>query len=162
MRYIIKQKFWFLGDKFTIKDENEKDVYRVDRKTFSWGAKLSFQDMNGNELVFISQKMLSWKPRYEIYKDGQKFAEVIKEFSWLKRKFTLDVPGPNDYIITGSFWDHKYRFERKGSEVAWVSKKYWSCSNTYGIEIIDGEDDIAILATCIVIDLLCHKRTNMG
>ena len=34
-----------------------------------------------------------------------KFAEVIKEFSWFKSKFTLDVPGPNDYTIGGSFWE---------------------------------------------------------
>ena len=158
MRYIMKQKFWSWGDDFTIKDENERDIYLVDGKAFSWGDKISFQDMNGNELAFISQKMLSWKPRYEIYKDGQKFAEVIKELSWFKSRFTLDVPGPNDYTITGSFWDHEYSFERQGREVAWVSKKYWSLSDTYGIEIADGEDDTAILATCVVIDLVCHDE----
>ena len=51
---------------------------------------------------------------------------ITKEFTWFKSKFTLDVPGPNDYIITGSFWEHEYHFERQGMTVATVSKKFWS------------------------------------
>ena len=104
--------------------------------------------------------MLSLMPRYEIHRDGKKFAEVVKKFSWFKSKFELDVPGPNDYTITGSFWDHEYSFERMGRTVASVSKAYWSWTDTYGIDIVDGEDDVAILATCVVIDLVCHDEKN--
>ena len=158
MKYMMKQKFWSWGDDFTIKDENGNDAFLVDGKVFSWGDKLSVQDMRGNEVAYIAQKMLSWKPRYEIFIDGSKFAKVIKEFSWFKSKFTLDVPGPNDYTITGSFWQHEYEFQRSGSMVARVSKEYFSWTDTYGIEIIDGENFISILATCIVIDLVCHDN----
>ena len=156
MRYLMKQKFWSWGDDFTVKDEQGQDVYFVDGAAFSWGDKLSIQDMDGQELAFISQRLMSLLPRYEISRDGQQFAEVTKEFSWFKSKFTLDVPGPNDYSITGCFWDHEYEFERSGRTVAAVSKKFFSWSDTYGIDIEDGEDDLAILATCIVIDLVCH------
>ena len=37
----------------------------------------------------------------------------IKEISWFKQKFLLDIPGPNDYSIEGSFWKHDYVFTRK-------------------------------------------------
>ena len=30
-------------------------------------------------------------PKYEIYRQGQLFAEVVKEFSWFNKSFTLDV-----------------------------------------------------------------------
>jgi len=160
MRYMMKQKFWSFGDDFHIKDQEGRDVFFIDGKAFSWGKKLSFQDMDGNELAFISQKMFSLKPRFEVFCGGKKFAEVIKEWSWFKSKFTLDVPGPNDYTIAGSFWEHEYDFERGGESVAWVSKKYFSWTDTYGIEIVDGEDDVAILATCVVIDLVCHDENN--
>ena len=158
MRYMMKQAFWSWGDDFTIKDENQNDAFLVDGHAFSWGDKLSFQSMDGTELAFISQRLMSFMPRYEIHRGGQKFAEVVKKFSWFKSKFTLDVPGPNDYTITGSFWDHEYTFERQGRTVAQVSKQYWSWSDTYGIDIVDGEDDVAILATCVVIDLVCHDE----
>ncbi len=157
MRYMMKQKMWSLGGEFTIKDENQQDAYLILGKAFSWGDKLSFQDMHGAELAFISQKLMSWKPTYEIYRDGSKFAEVVKEISFFKSQFTLDVPGPNDYTITGSFWEQEYVFERSGAPVARVSRELWSWADTYGIDIIDGEDDVAILATCVVIDLVCHE-----
>ena len=156
----MRQKFWSWGDDFTIKDENEQDVFLVDGAAFSWGDNLSFQDMNGNQLAYISQTIFTLMPKYEIFRGGEKFAEVIKEFSWFNSSFTLDVPGPNDYSITGSFWQHEYQFERQGRTVAQVSKSYFSWTDTYGIDVIDGEDILAILATCVVIDLVCHDEKN--
>lgn len=162
MRYLVQQKFWSLGGEFTIKDGNEQDAYRVRGQAFSWGHKLSLQDMGDRELAYISQRLMTWKPTYEIYRDGAKFAEVTREASWLKSRFTLDVPGPNDYTITGSFWDHEYVFERGGRAVATVSKRFWSWTDTYGIDVIEGEDDVAVLATCIVIDLVNGDENAAG
>ena len=156
MRYLMKEKFWGFGDDFAIQDANGNDIFFVDGKAFTLGDKLSFQDMAGNELAFISQKLLSLKKRYDIYRNGELFAEVLKEWSFFKDKFTVDVPGPNDYSVTGSFWDHEYAFERQGRTVARVSKQYFNWTDTYGVDIIDGEDDITILATAVVIDLVCH------
>lgn len=156
MRYQLKQKIWSWGDDFEIRDEEGRPVYRVDGKVFSWGDKLSFQDVAGRELAFIRQRLLTLMPKYEIHRDGGLFAEVKKEFSWLRSKFTLDVPGPNDYSISGSFWQYEYEFVRGGRVVAQVSKDFWSWSDTYGVDVADGEDDVAILATVVVIDMVCH------
>ncbi len=154
MRYQMTQKMFSFGDDFTIRDSMGNDAFLVDGKAFSMGDKLSFQDMNGNELAYISQKLLSLKKRYEIYRDGNLFAEVVKEISFFKDKYTVDIPGPNDYEVSGNFWDHEYTFKRSGKEIAHVSKKLFTLSNSYGVDIVDGEDDITILATAIVIDLV--------
>ena len=37
-----------------------------------------------------------------------------------------------------------------------VSMKWFSMSDTYGVEIADGEDDVLILAATVVIDMVCH------
>jgi len=158
MRYVIKEKFWAWGDDFYIQDLHQNDIFFVDGAAFSWGDKLSLQDMDGNELAFISQKLLTWTPKYEIYRNGNLFAEVIKEFSWFNKEFTLDVPGPNDYSIQGAFWRHDYQFSRGGRNVAVVSKARWAWTDTYGIEIVDGEDDVSILCAAIVIDQVLHDE----
>jgi uncharacterized protein YxjI len=44
--------------------------------------------------------------------------------------------------------------------VARVSKTYFSFSDTYGIQIEPGEDDITILATAVIIDLVCHNSRD--
>ena len=98
--------------------------------------------------------------KYEIHRDGRLFAEVIKEYSWFNKSFTMDVPGPNDYSIEGSFWQHNYQFKRSDRVVAQVAKGYWTWSDTYGVETIEGEDDVAILCAAIVIDQVLHDAGN--
>ena len=160
-RYVLKQKFWSWGDSFHIYDEDRNPVFSIRGQVFSWGDKLSFEDMNGKELAFIDQKILNWFPTYSILRGGKPFATVKKEFSWLNKTFTLDVPGPNDYVIQGQFWSYNYQFMRRNRIVAQVGKTVWSWTDTYGIEMDDDEDEISILCTAIVIDqVLYDERRN--
>ena len=161
MRYVMKQKFWSWGDDFTIRDENGANVFLVDGRAFSWGDKLSFQGMNGNELAFIRQKLLSWGPTYEIEVHGRLVAVVKKHlFTLLRCKFTVDVPGADDLEAQGSFLDHEYSFERGGRTVADVSKRWFSWTDTYGVDIASGEDNVLILASAVVIDMVCHQESK--
>ena len=163
MRYLLKQKFWSWGDDFTIKDAAGRDVFFVDGRAFSWGDKLSFQDLQKNELAFIRQKLLAWGPTYEIELHGRLVAVVKKKlFTLLRCKFTVDVPGPDDLEAQGNFLDHEYTFERQGRAVATVSKRWFSWTDTYGVEIADGEEDVLILATAVVIDMVCHQESKRG
>jgi uncharacterized protein YxjI len=101
---------------------------------------------------------MSWKPRFRIQIPGRLIAEMVREFSWLKQTFTLDIPGPNDYTIDGSFWCHEYQFRHKDREIALVSKEMWRWSDSYGVQIVEGEDDVAILCACIVIDQIIQQE----
>ncbi len=158
MRYVMKQKILCWGNDFKIRNEAGQEVFFVDGRVFSLGDKLSFQDMSGNELAFIRQKLLSWGPTYEIYRQGELAAVVKKHlFTLIHCRFSVDVPGPDDLEATGSFWDLEYKFTRGNKPVAEVSKRWFSWSDTYGVDICDGEDEILILAATVVIDLACHR-----
>jgi len=158
MRYMMKQKLFCWGDDFTIQNEAGENVFFVDGKAFSFGNKLSFQDMQKNELAFIRQKLLSWGPTYEITRGGALAAVVKKQlFTFFRCKFTVDVPGPDDLEAQGSFLDMEYSFTRAGRTVAEVSKRWFSFGDTYGVDICEGEDDILILASTVVIDMVCHS-----
>jgi uncharacterized protein YxjI len=157
MRYVMKQKLFSWGDDFRIQNEAGQDMFFVDGRAFSFGNKLSFQDMAGNELAFVQQKLLSWGPTYEIYRSGQLAAIVKKQlFTFFNCRFTVDVPGPDDLEAQGSFTDMEYTFTRGGQTVAQVSKKWFSWSDTYGVDIPEGQDDVLILASTVVIDMVCH------
>ena len=154
----MKQKLFSFGDDFRIQDENGRDVYFVDGKVLSIGNKLSFQDMQGTELAFIKQKLLAWSASYEIHRKGQLYATVKKElFTFLRCRFYIDVPGPDDLEAKGNLLEHEYSFQRHGSEVASVSKKWFSMTDSYGVDIAEGEDDVLILASTVVIDMACHQ-----
>src|SRR5688572_20661875 len=157
MRYVMKERILSWGDDFKIRDESGRDVFYVDGKVLSFGDKLAFKDMAGNELALIDQKLLSIGPTYEIYRGGQLAAVVKKKlFTLLRAKFTVDVPGPDDLEAKGDFIDHDYTFTRSGREAARVSKKWFRMSDTYGVEVAPGEDDVLILASAVVIDLCAH------
>ncbi len=153
MKYQMNQKVFSLGDRFTIQDEEGQDVLQVVGKILSVGKKLSIQDMQGTEVAFIAQRVLSFKKRYEVTRSGYCVAEVVKEFSLFKDRYTVDAAGDESYEVNGNFLDHEYVFLRGGREVAGVSKAFFSWGDTYGIDVAPGEDDIAILATVVVIDL---------
>jgi uncharacterized protein YxjI len=157
MRYVMRERILSWGDDFTIKDADGRDAFYVDGKVFSFGDKLSFQDMSGRELALIDQKLLSWGPQYEIIRGGTRVAVVKKHlFTLFRARFTVDVPGPDDLEAAGDFLAHEYSFTRAGREVARVSKRWFSWSDTYGIDIDEGEDDVLILASAVVIDLVAH------
>ncbi len=157
MRYVMSQKFFSLADSFTIRDENERDVFLVKGKVFSFGDKLSFQDIDGNELVYIDQRLLNWSPTYELWRGADLLAVVKRElFSFIHHRFTVDVPGPDDLEAEGDFLDHEYTFTRGDGVVATVSKKWFSWTDTYGIDVADGEDPVLILASAVVVDMVCH------
>jgi uncharacterized protein YxjI len=157
MRYVMKQKLFSFGDDFFITDENERDVYFVDGKAFSFGDQLSFQDLDGNELAFIKQQLFAWGKTYEIFRDGSVAAVVKKElFAFFHHRFTVDVPGPDDLEAEGDFMDHEYAFTRGGRVVATVSKRWFSWTDTYGVDIADDEDPVLILASTVVVDQACH------
>jgi len=158
---MMKQKLMSFGDDYTIKDDKGNDLFFVDGKAFSIGSKLSFQDMEGNELAHISQKLLALKKTFRIYRNDELFAEVTKDWTFFKDNFSIDVPGPNDYKVKGDFIDHEYEFIRGGDTVASVSKRFFSLRDTYGIDVVDGEDDITILSTAVVIDQICHESDKI-
>jgi uncharacterized protein YxjI len=158
MRYLMKQKWLTLADSFIIRDENENDIYQVIGKFLCIGAQLSFQDMAGNELMYIKQKIFAWGPTYELYKGDQLCAQVRKElFTLFSCRFTVDVPGPDDLTAKGDLLDHEYSFMQGETPVAHVSKQWFTWTDTYGIDIEAGVDDVLVLASAVVIDMACHE-----
>jgi uncharacterized protein YxjI len=159
MRYLMKKKLLSLGADFTIKDAEGNDVFFVDGKVFTLRDRLVFQDMSGNELAVVQQKLLSWGPTYEIYHGGELKA-VVKEslFTLFGHRFTVDDEnGPHDLEAQGNFTDHKYTFTRGGRVVAEVSESWFTLTDTYGVDIADGHDDVLILACTVVIER-CQEK----
>jgi uncharacterized protein YxjI len=162
MRYTMRQDLIAFGDDYTIKDADGREVYKVDGRAFTLlREKLAFEDMQGRELAFIRQRLIALTDSYEILRDGKVAAVVKKDLINLFRcGFTVDVPGPDDLEAKGNLLEHEYSFRRGSREVAEVSKKWFTLRDTYGIDVADGEDPVLILASAVVIDLICHGKNH--
>jgi uncharacterized protein YxjI len=157
MRYLMRQKLLAFGDDYTIKNDAGDDVFYVDGRALSIGDKLSFQSMDGRELAFIRQRLLALGKTYDIERAGRTTTVHKEMFTFFSCKFTIDVPGPNDLEAKGDLVDHEYNIQDSGGQViAQVSKRWFRFTDTYGVDIAPGQDDVLILATAVVIDLCCH------
>lgn len=157
MIYQMKQKLLCFGDDFVIRDEAGHETFYVDGRAFSLGDKLSFQDMRGTELALIRQRLLTLGKTYDITKDGRTATVHRKFFTFVRCKFEVDLPGPDDLEASGNLFDMEYRFVAPDGRVAaTVSKRWFTLRDTYGVDVADGWDPVFILASVVVIDLCCH------
>lgn len=154
MRYIVREKFFHLGEDSTITDESGRPLYIADGKVFSIRNTVVLKDLRGNELATINRQLLALGLTYHITRHGQESAVIRKRiFSPFVDRYIVDIPGPDDLSVTGSLLEHNFTIERQGQTVAIVSKRWVSLTETYGVETAPGEDDILILATVIAMDL---------
>jgi uncharacterized protein YxjI len=159
MRYLMRQKLFSWGDDFVIKDADGQDRFVVDAKVFSLRNHLELKDLDGVTLLTIRQRLLAWGPTYEVLRGAEPIAVVKKSlFTLLHCRFNIDVPGPDDLEARGSLFDHEYTVTHvtDGRAAANVSQRWFSLTDSYGVDVHEGEDDLLVLATTVIIDLCCH------
>ena len=82
----------------------------------------------------------------------RQLAVVKKKFAFFHQRFKIDsIYG--EYTLEGlDVFAHSYKVTKNGITVASVSKKFFSMTDSYGVEISGEEDDVFILALVIVLD----------
>ncbi|WP_461206177.1 LURP-one-related/scramblase family protein [Clostridium sp. DL1XJH146] len=159
MRYKIREKIFSFGDNFTVKDEDDRDIFKVKGKVFAIGDKLRLYDMQEKEISYIEQKVLRLLPEYNIYMNGMSVAKVKKQISFFKAKFNIESSF-GDYSVEGDVFSHEFNVLRNGTVVARVSKKWFSLSDTYSVDVSDSENQGFMVSLVIVIDQVIHDDEN--
>ena len=154
MRYLIRERFFRLGEDSDITDESGQPVLHVDGKVLTLRDTLVLRDPAGNEVARVQRKLIALRPTYEISVGGQEVAEVRKHFfTPFGDRFTIDIPGPDDLELAGNLFDHEFTIRRGNQTVATVSKRWFTLRDTYGVDIAPGEDEVLILASVLALDL---------
>jgi uncharacterized protein YxjI len=152
--YVIKERFFSIGDDFDVLDEHGTKVFHVDGKVLSVRNKVVIEDPAGNEVASVHRHLVAMRATYEIRIGGEKAAEVRKKlFTPFREKFTIDVPGPDDLEMKGDLLDHEYVIERGGTEVASVSKRWLTIRDTYAVKVSPDVDPLLIIGSVLALDL---------
>jgi uncharacterized protein YxjI len=157
-RYQIRQKMFSIGDDFWIENQHGERVFKVDGKALRLRKTLIFEDLNGNKLCQIQERWLPIRETMAIDgPDGEQIAVVKKALlTPLRDRWSVDVKNGPDLDVQGNIFDHEYTIKQGWNKVAEVSKAWFSLTDTYGIEIDDGQNDILILAIAVAIDMMAH------
>jgi uncharacterized protein YxjI len=157
-RYKIRQKMFSIGDDFWIENQEGRRVFKVDGKALRLRKTLIFEDLNGNKLCQIQERWLPIRETMAIDgPDGEQIALVKKALiAPLRDRWSVNVNNAPDLTVQGNILDHEYTIKEGWNKVAEVSKRWLSLTDTYGVEIDSGQNDILILAVAIAIDMMAH------
>ncbi|RPJ65919.1 hypothetical protein DRW07_14015 [Alteromonas sediminis] len=160
MKYRINQKFFSLTDSFTIEDERGAVAFTAKGKLLSVSSSQTLFDQNERPILQIKRKYLSLLPACRLVNiDGSEW--LIKKRFWpfWTSRFTIDTP-EGQLEMTGNLWQHEYEITRQGQRLASVSKKLFSFTDSYGVDIVDTSLTPQLLATVIVVDRIQHKDSG--
>ncbi len=155
MTLYIRQRFFSIGDRFTITDEQENPVFTVQGEIFSFGAKLHLYDLSGRELYYVEQKIFRFLPQYYIYQGGRQCAVVNKELTFFRPRLSVSS-SMGDISIDGDFFSMSFALYLNGGLIGSISKEFFSFTDFYRLEIPNGTDPAFFCSLVIAIDNCLH------
>ena len=159
-RYKIRQKLISIGDDFWIENEKGQKVFKVDGKALRLRKTLVFEDAKGRKLCQIQERLLAIKDTMVIEDAGGKDIATVKKalIAPLRDKWNVNVKGGDDLVVQGNILDLEYDIRQGRMKVAEVSKKWFTITDTYGVDIAEGQNDILILAVVVAVDMMAHDE----
>jgi uncharacterized protein YxjI len=152
--YKMREKMLSIGDDAWIEDQTGRRAFKVNGKALRMRRTLVLEDAQGNELLKIQDRPIRVREVMEIEDgNGATIAHVKKAMlTPLRQRFTVEVTGGAELKAQGNIVDHEFQIEANGTKVAEVSKRWFRVRETYGIEVVPGNNDVLILAIVVCID----------
>lgn len=145
----IKQKVFSLSGKFTVKGQQENDVYYVEGSFMQIPKTFSIMNTTRDEVALITKKVFSFLPKFFVEVNGREVLTIKKEFSLFKARYTIDAAGIE---VHGTWWDMDFDILQQGEIIGKVSKEWFTWGDSYKVEILDEEMEAIIIAIVIAID----------
>jgi uncharacterized protein YxjI len=145
----MKQKVFSLSGKFTVKDQQEKDVYYVEGSFMQVPKTFSIMNTARDEVALITKKVFSFLPKFLVEVNGRDVFTIKKELSFFKARYTIDVAGIE---VRGNWWDMDFQVLQHGKIVGNVGKELFTWGDSYKVQIIDDEMEPIIISLVVAID----------
>lgn len=145
----IKQKVFSLSGKFTVKDQQEKDVYYVEGSFMQIPKTFSIMNTTRAEVALVTKKAFSFLPKFFVEVNGREVFTIKKEFSFLKARYTIDGA---DIEVQGNWWDMDFQVLQQGEVVGQVSKEWFTWGDSYKVQILDEAMETIMIALVVAID----------
>lgn len=145
----IKQKVFSLSGKFTVKDQQEKDIYYVEGSFMQIPKTFSIMNTARQEVALITKKVFSFLPKFDVEVNGQAELTIKKEFSFFKPRYTIDAAGID---VQGNWWDMDFQVLQHGEVIGTVSKAWFTWGDSYKVQVVNEDMEAIIIALVVAID----------
>lgn len=149
MKFIMKKKAFKSEDKYTIFNEEQKEVYVCSTENSSLAKQVHIKNENEQEVGFVSQRSNLLLPEFDI--------TIGEEQYYMKREYLPVNPvyifNHGEYEIEGTIGMHKYIIKnRKGDVVGNFTKKWLKLNNSYDIELNGNIDQLMVFTMVLAVD----------
>lgn len=151
----MHQKAFTLRGNFTVKDEDDQDVYFVEGSFMQVPKRFFITNHEREEVAVITKKPISFLPTFYIDAYGQDRMTIKKDFTFFKSRYTIDVAGIE---VEGNWWDMEFEVLRHGEVVGAVSKKWFTWGENYVLTIY--EEEIAPVLVSLVVAINYVKASQ--
>lgn len=145
----IKQQVFSLGEKFTVKDEQQNDMYYVEGSFFRIPKSFSIMNEKRDEVALITKEIFSFLPKFYVEVQGEQVLTINKELSFFKARYTIDAEGIE---VQGNWWDMDFQVYKQGKLVGQVNKEWFTWGDSYKVQILDEDMQTIVIALVVAID----------
>ncbi|WP_152656095.1 LURP-one-related/scramblase family protein [Oceanobacillus sp. CFH 90083] len=145
----IKQKVFSLSEKFTVKDQQEKDAYYVEGSFMRIPKTFSIKNIQGEEVALITKKPISFLPKFFVTVHGQEALTIKKKPSFFKARYTIDA---TSIEVHGNWWDMNFQVYQQGELAGKVSKEWFTWGDSYKVQALKEEIETSLIALVVAID----------
>lgn len=160
MKLYIKQKVFSIGAKFNVYDERQQSKYIVEGAWFSFTSRHTIYDSSRLELVSIRKRPFSFLAKFDIQMDDGKTYYMNSSFRFIEEAAVVKDIG---WSIVSTSFRHEYCIRDKNDNIiARISKKWLSWGDTYEIDIVEGIDEVLVLAVVICYDIKNQDNSSVN
>lgn len=145
----LQQKLFSIGEKFSVKDIDDQEVYWIEGSFMKVPKTFSIMDVRRNEVAQITKKVISFLPTFYVDVVGQDPITIKKDFTFFKAKYSIEAKGIE---VQGSWWDMNFEVLKEGEVVGSVQKKWMTFADHYVLTSYNTEIEPLLVSLVVAID----------
>lgn len=151
-RFRMRERFFDLGEDFTVEDEAGRPAFRVDGKVLALRKTFVLEDLEGRPLATIREPLVSLRDTVVIDRPGRPAATVKRAlFSLLRPRFHVELE-EGDLEVVGDIIGHEFTIRGDRGDVARISRSWFRVRDAYGVEVAPGEDAALMLSIAVALE----------
>lgn len=151
-RFRMRERFFEIGEDFTVEDEAGRPAFRVDGKVLTLKKTFVLEDVDGRPLATIREPLVSLRDTVVIDRPGRPAATVKRPLlPHIRPRFHVELPD-GDLEVVGDITGHEYTIRGGRGTVARISRSWFALRDTYGVEVAPGEDAALMISIAVALE----------
>jgi uncharacterized protein YxjI len=141
------------GDFFVLNDAGEHE-FRISSRWLWHDDTIQISDLRGHVLYAANVHSARKRDRIAISDESgvERVTVVRVPISTLRDRFCIEFQQGQQLDVEGSVSTHEYSIDGPSGTVAEISQRWFHAKGSYGVEVVNDEDQALVLTTVMVLD----------